>query len=152
MSTSDAYNYRQVDDLISTSGILSEEQLQSLGREGFTAVINLLPDESKFAQKSERDIVTSQGLNYVYVPVDFAAPEIDDYRRFEQEMEALSGNKLMIHCAANYRVSAFFAVYANRKLGWTSTKSQAFISSIWNPDEYPPWNTFINQHLDSNDS
>jgi protein tyrosine phosphatase (PTP) superfamily phosphohydrolase (DUF442 family) len=41
MSTADIYNYRQVNDRISTGGQPTEEQLRSAAEEGFTTVINL---------------------------------------------------------------------------------------------------------------
>lgn len=143
MSVDQAYNFRKVSDSISTAGVLSEEQLGALQPEGYTAVISLLPEDSEYAIKGEKDMVLRQGLSYTCIPVDFSAPRESDYYAFEQSMRELPGARLMIHCAANYRVSAFYAIYSRRNLGWTAEQAQTFISAIWNPSEHAPWADFI---------
>ena len=87
------------------------------GAEGFDAVINLLPDSSEEAAADERAIVEGQGLEYHYLPVDFANPTPTDFRLFRHVMENTREKKVLIHCAANYRVSAFYALYAMQDLG-----------------------------------
>lgn len=143
MGVEQAYNFRKVSESISTAGVLGEEQLDALQREGYTAVINLLPEDSEYAISGERDRVMRQGLTYMHIPVDFNAPKNSDYSAFETAMRELQGSKLMIHCAANFRVSAFYAIYARRNLGWSSGQAEAFIAAIWNPGEHPPWDAFI---------
>ena len=143
MSVDQAYNYRKIDDKVSTAGVLSEEHLISLGPEGYEAVVNLLPMDSEYAVKGEGDIVQSQGLDYRYIPVDFAAPNEDNYREFTRALDELRGRKLMIHCAANYRVSAFYAMYAHQHLDWTSEQASEWISSIWDPKDHAPWAEFV---------
>jgi len=145
MSVEQAYNYRRVSDTIHTAGVVSEEQLRALQQEGFTAVINLLPADSKYAVDAERDIVQRQGLAYRQIPVDFSAPRASDYRTFETAMRELAGATLLIHCAANYRASAFYAIYAHRNLGWSAARAQAFIRELWNPREHPPWDSFVDE-------
>ena len=44
MSIEDAYNFRRINDRLTTSGLVSVAQLHDLRREGYDAVINLLPD------------------------------------------------------------------------------------------------------------
>lgn len=143
MTVEQAYNFRKVSESVSTAGVLGEEQLRALQREGYTAVINLLPEDSEYAIAGEQDTVLRQGLSYTSIPVDFNAPREADYRAFENAMRELQGAKLMIHCAANYRASAFYAIYARRNLGWSAEQAQAFIAAVWNPREYKPWDTFI---------
>lgn len=55
--------------------------------------------------------VRSLGLSYINIPVQFAAPSEADLIAFFAAMEANRGHKLWIHCAANYRVSAFLRLY-----------------------------------------
>jgi protein tyrosine phosphatase (PTP) superfamily phosphohydrolase (DUF442 family) len=140
---SEAYNFRQVDERLSTAGVISEQQLGELKAEGYEAVITLLPADSEYAIANEPDIVMSQGLGYTYIPVDFAAPTREDYAEFEKAMQASGDRKLMLHCAANYRVSAFYSIYAVRHLGWTHQQAYDFISAIWNLDEHPVWKSFV---------
>lgn len=76
-----------------------------------------MPNDSEYALQGEKELIEKQGLSYTYIPVEFNAPQEHDYVEFENAMNALQGNKTMIHCAANYRVSAFYAIYAHRNLG-----------------------------------
>src|SRR3954447_22171058 len=108
----DSYNFRRVDARITTSGLVSPEQLEGLQAEGYEAVVNLLPDSNDRAVHDEGRIVRDQGLDYVYIPVDFDAPTRADLDAFIEAMDAHAGEKVHVHCAANYRASAFSALYA----------------------------------------
>lgn len=147
MSVDQAYNFRRIDERVATSGVVSAEQLQQLKTEGYQAVINLLPESSEYAVAEEAQLVRQQGLEYHYIPVDFAAPTVADYRAFTSAMDELIDRKVLVHCAANYRVSAFYAIYAHRELGWTPQQAQDHIASIWNPGEHPPWADLIQELL-----
>jgi protein tyrosine phosphatase (PTP) superfamily phosphohydrolase (DUF442 family) len=148
MSIDQAYNFRSIDDAISTSGVLSEEQLSQLRTCGYEAVINLLPHDSQYAVKKEESIVIGQGVDYLYVPVDFAAPAEQDYAAFVTAMQSCQGKrKVLIHCAANYRVSAFYSIYAYEYLGWPASRAREHIESIWLPQENPPWDQFIARYI-----
>ncbi len=94
------YNFVEVSDAVSTSGIIPVEQFQHLADESFEVVINLLPDESEHAVPGEAEIVEGIGLEYVHIPVDFAAPKPEDFARFASSMEAAQGRKIWAHCAA----------------------------------------------------
>ena len=147
MAVSDAYNFRQIDDRLSTAGVLGETQLHELAAEGYQAVINLLPEDSPYAIAAERGIVESQGLGYAYIPVDFAQPTDSDYRKFATAMQAAADKKLMVHCAANYRVSAFYAIYAVEHLDWSPGHAWDFIGATWNIEEHPVWEAFVANYL-----
>jgi protein tyrosine phosphatase (PTP) superfamily phosphohydrolase (DUF442 family) len=152
MSVDQAYNFRAIDEAVSTSGVLSEAQLAQLRSSGYDAVINLLPHDSEYAIKTEQSIVTGQGIDYLYVPVDFAAPAEQDYAEFVKAMQYCQGKKkVLIHCAANYRVSAFYSIYAFEFLGWPASRAWGHIESIWCPRENPPWDQFIARYLPSAD-
>ena len=139
MSVADAYNFRVIDEQTSTSGVVSEAQLGCLAEEGYEAVINLLPKESEYAVANEPALVKELGLGYHYIPVDFGAPSAADFSEFERAMTLVSGKKVLIHCAANYRVSAFYSRYALKNLGWTQQQADECIATIWNPLDHPPW-------------
>jgi protein tyrosine phosphatase (PTP) superfamily phosphohydrolase (DUF442 family) len=149
MSIDQAYNYRAIDIGFSTAGVLTVEQLQALHTEGYQALINLLPDSSEHAVAGERAIVEAQGIDYRHIPVDFAAPIAADYRAFAAAMNSLMGKKILAHCAANYRVSAFYAIYAHQHLGWSVARALEFVDSIWQPAEYPQWQSFLRNYLKS---
>ncbi len=147
MSVDQAFNFKKVSDFISTAGLLSEEQLQQLGNEGYEVVINLLPRESEYAIENEASIIEEQGIQYEYLPVDFSSPNESDYQKFAKKLSAHFGKKLILHCAANYRVSAFYAIYAFFNLGWSESQVYDFIRSIWNLSEYPVWEEFVSDML-----
>ena len=50
MSIEDSYNFRRIQEGLTTSGLVSVAQLSDLHRESYDAVINLMPDsESEVA-------------------------------------------------------------------------------------------------------
>ena len=89
MGVEQAYNYRRVSDTVATAGRVEPEQLAQLGAAGVEVVLNLMPDSSQYAVPGEADIVAGQGIEYLYLPVDFAAPTVADYERFLELMEAV---------------------------------------------------------------
>jgi uncharacterized protein (TIGR01244 family) len=143
VSIEDSYNFRRIDERLTTSGLVSAEQLQELRAERYDAVINLLPDMHEHAVRDEAAIVRDQGLDYVYIPVDFAAPTRADLEAFADAMDALAGQKVHVHCAANYRVSAFYGLYALQRGLCTEPEANELIRGIWDPAEHPTWRDFI---------
>ena len=53
--------------------------------------------------------------------------------------------KILIHCAANFRVTAFYSLYAMQHLGWTEAQADEFRASIWAGSDYPIWEKFISE-------
>ena len=100
MSVSDAYNFKMASELVHTAGLMSEEQLAGLGQEGYTCVVNLLPNEHEYAIADEERLVAAQGIHYHYIPVDFSAPGDNDYKTFARILSDSCGEKMMLHCAA----------------------------------------------------
>ena len=143
MSIEDSYNFRRIHERLTTSGLVSAEQLNDLQNEGYDAVINLLPESNERAVADEGRIVRDQGLDYVYIPVDFDAPTHADLEAFADAMDARSGQTIHVHCAANYRVSAFYSLYALRKGLCTEAEADAIVQDIWNPADFPTWKAFI---------
>jgi uncharacterized protein (TIGR01244 family) len=143
MSIEDSYNFRRVHEGLTTSGLVSATELRELRAQGYDAVINLLPDSHERAVTDEAQIVREQGLDYVYIPVDFGAPTHADFEAFADAMDARTGQKIHVHCAANYRVSAFYGVYALRRGLCTAAEADALVQGIWDPAAHPPWPQFI---------
>lgn len=143
MSLESTLNFRRVSDTITTSGAVPADDLAQLGALGYEVVINLMPDDSDWAVAGEADIVSGQGIHYVAIPVDFAAPTPADFDAFTTAMDAAAGKTVHVHCAANYRVSAFYSVYAMAKGWWTKDDADALLSTIWTAGEYPVWDEFV---------
>jgi len=143
MAIEDSYNFRRVNALVTTSGVVGPDRLKDLGPERYDVVVNLLPDESEYAVENERQVVEGQGIKYVHIPVDFKNPTLAGYDRFVSALDWAKERKVHIHCAANYRVSAFYALYAESRQIWSRAEAQEFIRDLWQPEERPGWPQFI---------
>jgi protein tyrosine phosphatase (PTP) superfamily phosphohydrolase (DUF442 family) len=139
-------NFRRLDDRIITAGMPTEEQLRAVAAAGVETVINLALPTSPGALPDEQSAVTALGMGYVHIPVKFDAPAAADYAAFCGAMEARHEQKLFVHCAANYRVSAFLALYRIKQLGWPRDAALAEMRAIWEPDEV--WSRFIETQLE----
>jgi protein tyrosine phosphatase (PTP) superfamily phosphohydrolase (DUF442 family) len=89
-------------------------------------------------------LVRSLGLTYHHLPVEWENPQENDFTAFEAVLQrAGADEKILIHCAANFRVSAFYSLYAMKHLGWTETEADEFRAAIWTGSRYPIWEKFI---------
>lgn len=143
MSTEDIYNYRRVDDETITGGQPKAEQLAAAAAEGVVTVINLAPADATGALPDEASLVRALGMAYVHIPVDWHNPRESDLEAFAAAMAARRPGKTLIHCAANYRVTAFYSLYALEHLGWTVEEAEAFRASVWSGSDYPVWEAFV---------
>ncbi|NWF69918.1 MAG: protein tyrosine phosphatase family protein [Chloroflexi bacterium] len=143
MRTADIYNYRKVDEDTFTAGQPSADQLRAAAAEGVTTVINLLPAHERRALPDEAALVEALGMDYHYIPVDWLHPTEQDFAAFEAAMQRRRAGKTLIHCAANYRVTAFYALYALKHLRWTPEQAETFRASIWQGSDVPQWESFI---------
>ena len=147
---SEIYQFRPVDDRLATSGQPTEAQFTEIRDAGFEVIVNLALPTSDNAIKSEGSIVTGLGMIYVHIPVDFTAPNSNDFNSFCGAMDAFTGKKIFVHCAANKRVSTFIYLRRVLRLGADPVAARLDLESIWQPD--PVWNRFIAdrlQHLQS---
>lgn len=147
MSIKEAFNFVAIKPQLTTSGLPTIEQLRGLEAEGYDALINLLPDENEYAVEGESDALAEQSVEYIYIPVDYAVPDANDFAEFKSAMDRLGDKKVHIHCAANYRVSGFYGIYAYQKGEWTRSQAIEHINSLFNPEDYPPWPEFIEQAM-----
>jgi uncharacterized protein (TIGR01244 family) len=145
MSTQEIFNFRKVSDDLSTAGQPTEAQLKSAAEEGFKTVINLATFHPGHSLEDEAGLVRSLGMTYHHIPVDWGRPTLQDFEAFENLMGQLAGVKTLVHCAANFRVTAFYALYALKHLGWSESQAEAFRMSIWQGSDYPVWENFIRQ-------
>ena len=143
----DIYNYRPIDERISTSGQPTEAQFGCIRDAGFTSVINLAPAGAENALPDEAAVLRDLGLHYVHLPVDFARPTQSDFRQFVDALGQLDAEKVWIHCAANMRVSAFLFRYRTEILGEDMRGTRADMEAIWEP--FGAWKPFLAGKPDS---
>jgi protein tyrosine phosphatase (PTP) superfamily phosphohydrolase (DUF442 family) len=143
MSASSIYNYIKISDQFISGGQPTVEQVQAVAAEGFTAVINLATLNPEYALADEAGLVRSLGMAYFHIPVAWENPTEADFALFEQCMQQLLPGRTLIHCAANYRVTAFYSLYAMKYLGWNEIQAGAFRKPVWQGSDYPTWEAFI---------
>ncbi len=143
MSTQEIYHYLQVNDHLITGGQPTADQLRAAAAEGFVAVINLATLDERNALPDEAGLVRSLGMVYYHIPVVWTNPQESDLAAFEAVMAQLPPGKVLVHCAANFRVTAFYALYALKHLGWSEAQAEAFRAQIWKGSDHPVWERFI---------
>ena len=146
-SIADARNFRSLDDeRLLTAGQPNEDQLEDAARQDVRVVINLaLHDDPRYSLRDESGTVRALGMQYVHVPVQFSSPTETDLQAFCDAMDAHRDEKVLVHCAANYRVTAFVGLYRVLREGWTVEAAFAPMRSVWEPDEV--WKEFIARML-----
>jgi protein tyrosine phosphatase (PTP) superfamily phosphohydrolase (DUF442 family) len=140
---SEIYNFLPMSDTVLTSGQPTEEQFKLIAAAGVKAIINLAPSTSPNAIPNEPEIARSLGMQHFHIPVLWADPSEDVLNKFMDTMDSLQGQKVLVHCAANMRVSTFLALYRILRLGWDEQKAFREVYKLWNPFEEAQWKKFI---------
>jgi uncharacterized protein (TIGR01244 family) len=137
----DTYNWRRLDERLTTSGQPSEAQLAAIAALGVETVVNLGLHTHPKALPDERASVEALGMTYVHQPVEFSAPTAADLAAFCDLMDRLQGRTLHVHCIANWRVSAFLYRYRTDRLGWDKARARVDLDAIWTPEG--PWAAIV---------
>jgi protein tyrosine phosphatase (PTP) superfamily phosphohydrolase (DUF442 family) len=135
------YNWRRLDDRITTSGQPTESQLTDIQSLGIRHVVNLGLHTHEKALPDEAGSLKRLGISYIHIPVDFQNPTDRDFERFCATIDELRDVPVHVHCIANYRVSAFFYRYRRDVLGWDDAKARAEMEDVWHPEGV--WAAFI---------
>jgi len=141
MAIEDIRNFVSVSEQLATAGQPSEQQLQELAQAGFEVVVNLGLLDPRYCLADEAGLSAALGMAYHHIPVDFRSPQVDDLEKFFDVMDASPNRKVFVHCAANYRVSSFIALYGQARLGWSADQADAHVRRIWDPND--TWKEFI---------
>ncbi|HEY9738121.1 MAG TPA: protein tyrosine phosphatase family protein [Trichocoleus sp.] len=137
------YNFLTISDTLATAGQPTAAQFDAIREAGYTVVVNLALPTSSNALPNEQEIVESQGMMYVHIPVQWESPTLDDLQQFFAAMGSSSGNRVFVHCAANMRVSAFVYLYRLLRQGVAEEQARHDLNQIWQPNE--TWQRFIDQ-------
>jgi protein tyrosine phosphatase (PTP) superfamily phosphohydrolase (DUF442 family) len=147
---SEIRGYRQASPDLATSGQPREDQLPAIAAAGYDVVVNLaLHDDPRYSLPDEAAAVRALGMEYVHIPVPFQAPAPGDLSAFFRVMDAHRGRRVWIHCAANYRVTAFLGLYRRLRDGWPHDRAFELMRDVWEPDE--TWAAFIRNQLEGGD-
>ncbi len=136
-------NFVQFSDFLFSGGAPTAEQIKDAPNHGVQVVINLAPHDSESALLNEEELVKSLGMKYVYIPVSWSAPGRETLDKFMSAMDENRGKIVFVHCEANYRASCFIALYRILRMGWREENALAAMRQIWNENNYPAWQAFI---------
>ncbi len=145
----DIKTYRKISSSLHTAAQPTAEQFESIKHAGIDRVINLALPDSPGAIENESKVVQENELEYTHIPVDFKKPEATDLERFFQVMEQNNEKNILVHCAYNWRVSAFVYLYRVIKQDCDEETAKQDMLAIWEPDE--TWQAFIDTALASKD-
>jgi protein tyrosine phosphatase (PTP) superfamily phosphohydrolase (DUF442 family) len=139
---SDIKNFYYFTDLIAVSRQPTEAQLHDIQEAGYKVVINLgLHDNPKYSLPDDRGTVEVLGMTYIHIPVQFGHPTRQDLDAFFRAMKANKSRKVYVHCAMNYRGSAFMELYLRIKSKLPHEQAFVLMCKIWEPDKV--WAGFI---------
>ena len=145
----DIVNFWFYDDKLSSSGMPTADQMKEVADAGVDLVINLAPHDVPNAIPDEEQLVQSLGMDYVNIPVIWRSPQAQSLTRFMDVMDAHAGKKIHVHCEANYRASAFIMQYRVLRLGWKKEDAVPVMERMWNPEDFPIWQKYIDENLQS---
>ena len=140
------YHLKQVSDLLACAGQPREGQLQSIADDGYQVIINLGLSDGKYALADEAASVAKLGLTYHHIPVIFDDPQLSELNDFIKLMNEHSHQKTLVHCAANYRASAFTGLYLFSADILSQDEMRGFIEDVWQPDGI--WQQFIDEAVE----
>jgi len=148
MSLNEIINFLQLSDNLLTSGQPDEADFGEIAKAGVELIINLATSTSDLALADEPGIVRALGMEHLHIPVVWEHPTRANLEEFMNAMDTNQNKKILVHCALNYRVSCFTALWKVLRLGENPAEAFQHLHDIWEPKEYPAWEDFIRQTLD----
>lgn len=139
----DIKNFLRISDRLACSGQPDESQLAKIAADGFEVVINLGLSDGKYALPDEAASVGKLGLAYYHIPVLFESPQLSELTSFIAIMKQHEDKKTLVHCAANYRATAFTGLYLLARTELDQEGLSSFIAQVWTPN--PVWQQFIDE-------
>lgn len=140
------YNFLKLSDSVATAGQPTETQFSDLKNAGYQVVVNLALPTSTNALPNEQELVETQEMQYVHIPVIWEKPMLEDIERFFNVMQANADKTVFVHCAMNMRVSAFMYLYRLIQEHKNEAEAKQDLAKIWVPNE--TWQQFINRVIE----
>jgi protein tyrosine phosphatase (PTP) superfamily phosphohydrolase (DUF442 family) len=144
------YNFRRLSGSLISSGQPTEEELAAVAAAGVEVVINLALHETYYSLPDERHTAEELGMVYEHIPVMWDNPQRADFEAFCDAMERHADRRVYVHCAANFRASAFIMLYRVLRLNWRPEDALPDMDAIWQP--YDAWPAFIESILKLRDA
>ena len=120
---------------------------KAISKAGYTTVVNLTPHISQDALPNEGQIVATNFMSYINIPVLYEDPRVDQLQMFFAVMDALADQKVWVHCVRNNRVSAFLYLYLRYHLKYSEERARSPIMERWEMDE--TWLEFMEESIEA---
>ncbi|MDX2099082.1 MAG: protein tyrosine phosphatase family protein [Leptolyngbyaceae cyanobacterium bins.59] len=141
----DIRSFLQLSETIATAGQPTESEFALIRAAGYEVVVNLALPSSNHALSNEQEIVESQGMTYLHLPVMWETPTLEDLEQFFSILDSNSPKNMFIHCALNMRVSTFMYLYRVLRGGVDEVDARVDMERIWTPN--PIWQAFIDRAM-----
>ncbi len=129
-----------------TSALPAAEDFARMAKQGYEIVISMCQDIDSETLKGEDDLVSKAGMRYIHLPVTFVAPTLDDYELLRDILRSVQDRKVWLHCARNWRVSAFMIIYHIVEMSMLHSEAEEIAHRIWQPDE--TWQALIDEAIE----
>ena len=129
----DLFNYYPLPEGLGSSGQPSPTQFAAIRAAGFDVVLNLAMPTSENALAEEGRLVSETGMTYVHIPVPWDAPNSEHLKKFFAVLDAMRrlDQRVWVHCAANYRASAFAYKYLTLRRGLSAEQASTPLLTQW---------------------
>lgn len=146
-------NFFLITETVGTAGQPTKAQFSAVKNADFSAVVNLNVSNSENALPEEGDIISSLGMKYIHIPVPWDAPSVSHLKQFFAVIDAMeaAGDKVFVHCAANYRVSAFMYKYLTLRKNFSPADATSPVLKKWLPEMDDNWKSIIELTADQID-
>ncbi len=146
-------NFHLMTNTIGTAGQPTKAQFEDVRNANFSVVVNLAMPDSPNALPDEGMVVSSLDITYIHIPVPWDAPSVSHVKKFFGVMDALEGNgeKVFVHCAANYRASAFTYKYLTLRKGISSEQATSPLLRRWLPEMDDNWKSIMELRINEID-
>jgi len=138
-------NYTRISPGLGCCGQPARGEWDWIAAQGYQTVINLALDSSPNALPDEAELCAARSIHYIHIPVVWTAPTLDDLARFFDAMESNGDKAVLVHCALNYRASAFVYLWRVLRCNELQKIARPDMLAVWKPDE--TWQAFIDRAL-----
>lgn len=142
-------NYLEYSDRFSSSGQPTAAQLELLKDAGFERIIYIAFTDHENALPNEDRLVKALEMEYLQVPVDWAAPAPGDFYLVAGAMHEAPQKRTLLHCQVNYRAAVFSFLYRVIYEGVPLDEARRDLQRVWEPNE--TWQRYIDTLLAEND-
>ena len=124
-----------------TAGQPAPADFARIAQANVEVVINVAPPGAHGYLADEAQLVMENGMIYAHLPIIFGRPLVSDFASFAGVMNAHKERVILVHCAANVRVSALIYLYQTLIEGEDEMSARARLFQIRMPDAI--WSQFI---------